>query len=451
MTGLLYDNDERGRYAASLYTHETEALERPRAPRLYEHISAETIVIGAGFTGLSAALHLTEAGREVVIIDAHRAGWGASGRNGGQLGTGYNLSPAELVDEYGLQSARALWQFAESAKTTVHGLCDRYGINIDYVPGIVMAAHRKRHLAGLHALVVGAREHFDYPHGETLDAAALRAHVDSDFYHGGLIDHGAGHINPLKLALGLTNSALGSGAQLFEQTPALRIERLGRTPAESGQADKQQADKRWRVVTPAGSVTAAHVVFATNGYHENLVPELGRRVMPINSFVAATEPLGVLAETLLPTDAAVADTRFVVGYFRRSRDGRLVYGGGEGYRYRFPERFDERVRRSLQRVFPVLANIGFSHCWGGTLAITPKRMPFVRELRPRFLAAAGYSGHGVALSVGCGRALAEAILGDRDALELLSDIQVGQFPGRQWSRSWLLTTAMAAASAGDRF
>jgi gamma-glutamylputrescine oxidase len=431
---LLYDNDVKGRYASALYTQEAGASQRSHTSTLQAHLETDAVVVGAGFTGLSAALHLAEAGKDVMLLEAHRAGWGASGRNGGQLGSGYNTGPNELVAQYGLDKAQALWQFAESAKDTVHSLCKQHDLNIDYAPGIVMAAHRRRHVAALHTYVEGAQQHFGYDKGHTLDAAEMRAHVASDLYHGGLIDHGAGHINPLKLALGLSDAALNSGVQLFEQSPAIRIEPVGET---------------WRVVTPSGSVTARHLVFATNGYHDDLLPELTPHVMPINSFVVATEPLGELAEALLPSDAAIADTRFVVGYFRRSRDGRLIYGGGEGYRYRFPRRPEERVRRSLGRVFPELRGRRFTHAWGGTLSITPSRMPFVREVRPRLLAAGGYSGHGVALSIGCGTALARAINGDREALELLSTIEVGRFPGGRRTRPWLLAAAMGAAALGD--
>jgi len=202
----------------------------------------------------------------------------------------------------------------------------------------------------------------------------------------------------MRPALRIGDSALRQGAHLYERSAVVRIERRG---------------QHWRAVTASGTVTAPRLVFATNGYHDDLVPELGAHIMPVNSFVVATEPLGERAAALLPTDAAVADTRFVVGYFRLSRDNRLVYGGGEGYRYRFPTDPARRVRRSLQRIFPSLTKVQFSHSWGGTLAITPDRMPYVQELRPGFFAAGGYSGHGVALAVGTGFALAEAVQGDR--------------------------------------
>ncbi len=431
---LLHDNDVQGKYAPSLYTDETAAQGRHRAATLHTQLDADVVVVGAGFTGLSAALHLAETGKDVVLLEAHRAGWGASGRNGGQLGSGYNIGPNDLVASYGLAQAQALWRFAESAKISVHSVGKRYGFDLEYVPGIVIAAHRRRHVAALQAYVEGAQQHFDYAQSQTLDRAGIQEHIASDFYHGGLIDHGAGHINPLKLALGMTDAALANGVRLYEHSPAIRID---------------TRNGYWRAVTPSGSVTAPHLVFATNGYHDDLLPELSAHVMPVNSFVVATKPLGERAATLLPSDAAIADTRFVVGYFRRSRDGRLIYGGGEGYRYRFPQQPEDRVRRSLGRVFPDLATTRLSHVWGGTLAITPSRMPFARELRPGLLAAAGYSGHGVALSVACGSALARAIIGNREDLDMLEQIDVGRFPGGPRVRPWLLAAAMGGAAACD--
>ena len=435
---LLHANGAPGEHAPSLYAARAGEAARVPRPRLERDAEVETCIVGAGLAGLSAALHLAEAGREALVLEAHRAGWGASGRNGGQLGSGFNRSPDALAAMIGAEGARAAWDFAEGAKRLVLELLSAHGIEAHPRPGIVYAAHRARLVAGLHAEARRLRDAWGYEAGEILSREALLARVASPDYHGGTLDAGAWHLDPLALALGLARAAEAAGARLCERTEALRIERA---PGPAG---------AWHVVTPRARVRARRVLVACNGYLDDLVPGVGRHVMPINSFVVATEPLGDRLRALLPKDDAVADTRFVIDYFRRSDDGRLVFGGGESYGYRFPGNPARLVRRALVRTFPTLADARVEHAWGGTLAITRHRLPCVREPRTGLHVMGGWSGHGLALATAGGRAFARAALGDAAGLRLLESLPAPAFPGGTRSRALLQRGAMTGAAWLDR-
>lgn len=433
---LLHLNGPRGEHAPTLYADRAGATARPVRPRLEADADAEVCIVGAGYAGLCAALHLAGAGTDTVVLEAHRAGWGASGRNGGQLGSGFNRSPDALAGMLGRPAARAALDFAEGSKALVHGLAARHDIDIRFRPGVVHAAHRRRYVDALHAEARSLRDDWGYAAVETLSREALRERVASPDYHGGVLDSGAGHLDPLALALGLARACDAAGVRLHEGSEALRV-----TPVRGA----------WHVVTPAGRVRARRVLVACNGYVDALVPGTERHVLPINSFVIATEPLGARGRALLPHDDAVADTRFVIDYFRLSDGGRLVFGGGESYGYRFPAHPEAGVRRALLRTFPQLADAAITHAWGGTLAITRHRLPYVREPRPGLHVMGGWSGHGVALATGAGRAFARATLGDGAELALLQSLPCPAFPGAARLRPLLQRGAMTGAAWLDRF
>jgi len=432
---LLYSNDKPGQHAPSWYNATTET--QRHAP-LETHVRSQVCIIGAGYTGLSAALELRNHGVDCVVLDAHRVGWGASGRNGGQLGTGFNMNQIELAALLGQDCAKALWQSAEQAKTWIHSTSKKYGFEIDYQPGIVYAQHRKS--------AAGAERHYcDYLHQQygydamqPLDAHTIKQHVASDNYYGGALDTGAGHIHALKLAKGLGSAALHEGAEIFERSEVIRIENRSGSTAQ-------------RVVTASGSVVCDNVIIATNGYVDALDKQIHQRLMPINNFIVVTEPLGTLAAQLLPHNDAVADSRFVVNYFRRVSGDRLLFGGGENYSYQFPQAIAPLVRKAMLQIFPDLNNAAIDYAWGGTLAITRNRLPFIGEIAARRFTAGGYSGHGVALACLYGRALAEHLSGDSVLYELLKKLPNKRFPGGMRSRSALLAMAMTGYSWLDRW
>ena len=433
MMTLLHANDRAGEYPESWYAATAEPLAR-LAP-LAGETRADVCVVGAGYTGLSAALHLAERGLDVVLLEAQRVGFGASGRNGGQLGSGQRMDQHVVERLVGREDAAKLWALAEEAKALVKALITRHRIACHLKPGIAHLGFSRRDVAAEHAYADHLAERYGYEHLQKLDAAAAREICPSPRYRGGTLDMDAAHLHPLSLALGLARAARDAGARLHEGSEVRAI-KPGR-PA--------------RVVTDAGRVSADHVVLAGNGYlGAGLAPKVAARVMPINNFIAATEPLGAAAARVLTRDIAVADTKFVINYFRLSHDGRLLFGGGESYGYRFPRDIAAKVRKPMTRIFPHLRDVRIDHAWGGTLAITMKRLPYLAQLAPNVLSASGYSGHGVGSATHVGKLMADAIAGETQGFDTMARIPVTPFPGGTALRTPLLALAMTWFGLRDR-
>ena len=457
---LLYANDQTGKHAPSWY-HDT--CDIPARARLERHLDVDVAIVGAGFTGLSAAREIARRGMSVVVLDAHRVGWGASGRNGGQLGTGYNMSQPALESLLGRDHAHRLWDLSEAAKAEVLEIASEADVDIEYQSGIIQAVHRKRYLNQFHAYAKTLKRDYGYDAIEPLNRAQCQALVRSDDYVGGTIDHGAGHVHPMKLCQALAQLCEKHGAIIHEQSEVIRIDKLSDTsgtPSSLGTSQSSassSSSSRLRAVTANGSVTASRVLLAGNGYLDTPYPEdkitsVAKHVMPINSFIVVTEPLGEeRASSLLPGNHAVADSRFVVRYFRRLKDSRLLFGGGENYSYRFPGDISRSSQAAMLDVFPDLHDVSIDYAWGGTLAITRSRLPYVRKLSPALYTAGGYSGHGVALATLTGRITAEAMAGDNSRFKDLAALPTPKFPGGVRGRDLLLRVAMGAYSLGDKF
>ena len=428
---LLFANDRQGHYPSSWYA----ATATPLAPvdPLRGQVKADVCIIGAGYTGLSAALHLAEAGLDVVLLEAHRVGFGASGRNGGQLGSGQRMDQTGLERLVGDDDAAKLWDLAEDAKALVKSLIDRHGIDCHLKPGIAHMCFSDRDVTDEHAYADHLAARYGYAALEKLDRDAAQALCPSPRYVGGTLDRDAAHLHPLSYAFGLARAARDAGVRIFENTLVSQINRG--TPA------RVQADR--------GAVTADHVILACNGYLGGLEARVASRVMPINNFIAATEPLGADAARVLTRDIAVADTKFVVNYFRLSHDNRLLFGGGESYGYRFPD-IDATVRKPMAQIFPHLRDIRFDYTWGGTLAITIRRMPYLARLAPNMLSASGYSGHGVGTATHAGKLMADAIAGQSAGFDTLSRVPAPRFPGGSALRAPLLVLAMTWFAMRDR-
>lgn len=414
--------------------YEDTAGPRPVYSALDGDRSTDVVIIGGGFTGLSAAAHLAKVGVGVVLIEAHRFGDGASGRNGGQLGTGQRAWAEELEAEYGLTRAKALFEIAEEAKTHLLEFSATNGIDIDYMPGQISVAHKARYLDAYrkHADIMADR--FDYPHVTFMDADETAWRLGSSHYFGGTRDTGTGHIHPLKLVVGTARVAAAAGAALFEKTPATGISTNG------GQVI---------VTTPTGTIKAAKGLIAVNAYGGTLEPVSAAHVMPIGSFIGATVPLGA-DSPVIPGGESVDDSRFVVRYFRKSRDGRLLFGGREVYGVKDPKDIHIHIRRQIAEIYPALRDVEITHGWGGYVGITMPRKPFVREVMPNVISAGGYSGHGVMLSNFLGKLYAETVAGNRDRLKLFEELKIPAFPGGRRLRSPLLFLALNWFALRDR-
>ncbi|MDG1068158.1 MAG: FAD-binding oxidoreductase [Sulfitobacter sp.] len=428
---LLYANDRCGEYPPSWYAATaTPAL--PFAPLKGAH-RADVCIVGAGYTGLSAALHLAQAGRSVILLDAQRVGFGASGRNGGQLGSGQRAEQDALEAMVGDAAAARLWELAEDAKNLVKSLIAEHSIDCDLKPGVAWTGSTDAEVRHLHGYAEHLATKYSYGHIETLDHAALQGVCPSPDYRGGILDMDAAHLHPLNFALGLARAAVAAGVQIFERSAVHTIDEG--TPAT--------------LRTDAGHVVADHVILACNGYLGGLNRRVAARVMPINNFIAATEPLGDRIAEVLPRDVAVADSRFVMNYFRLSGDGRLLFGGGESYGYRFPSDISAKVRKPMSVVFPALKDVKIDYAWGGTLAITMKRLPYMMR-ENNILSASGYSGHGVGTATHAGQLMARAIQGDGDGFDTLAALPNTPFPGGPAVRSPLLVLAMSWYALRDR-
>lgn len=416
-------------YAASANPHE------PYDPLCGES-TADVCIVGGGFTGLSAALELAGRGRRTVLLESRRVGWGASGRNGGQVGSGLRCGIFELEKLAGREGAAALWRMSEEAKAIIAERIERHDIRCDYKPGNLLAVTRNRFLPALEAEAKHLRRHYAYDGFRMVDGHEMRRMVASESYCGGRMDARGGHLHPLNYLLGVAKAASSLGAVIHEQSEVVDI--------------------RWGdpcvVRTAEGSVRASRVLLCGNAYLGGVVPQIGGKIMPIVNHVLATAPLGESrARELIPDDCCVHSTKFVVDYFRLSADHRLLFGGGETYSPRELPDIKGFVRRYMLKVFPQLADVEIDYAWSGTLAITMNRLPHFGRIGDHGLFAQGFSGHGVALTQLAGRLMAETVSGTSDRFDRFAALDHRDFPGGTRLRYPLLVLGMLYYALRDKF
>ena len=423
----MTDTPPQGYYAAS-------APDAPPRLSLSGRRKADICIIGAGYTGLSAALEAASAGAVVVVLEAQTAGFGASGRNGGQIHTGWRKDQQQLETWLGAAHARDLWALSEEAKAQVAALIARHAIACELKYGLIIAAHNS---AAARALAQD-REHlarfYGYNRLHMLSETEAAEEIGTSIYRGARLDSGGGHLQPLLYVRGLAAAAESAGAQIFEQSAARRIETM-RNGVE--------------IVTDGGSVTADRVLLATDAFTGTVAPALDRFIGHIESFITATAPIpGTIAPKLLPGDAAVADTRHVLDYYRKSADGRLLFAGREAY-FGMPKNIAALVRPRLLRVFPQLRDVPIEYAWSGTVGITVTRMPHFGKLSGRIFFGHGYSGQGVALATLGGKLLAEAALGHEERFNVVARVPARPFPGGPRLRRPLIAAGLFAYKLAD--
>jgi sarcosine oxidase len=366
----------------------------PRLERLTGARRAEVAVIGAGYTGLSTALHLAAAGIECAAIDRHEPGWGASGRNGGQVLPGLRLQRVELHRIFGTEVGDRTYETVETAADFLFALVERHGIDCDLVRGgSIRLAHTERGMALLresHATLVA-----EGVASRLLDAEAVGREIGTRVYVGGRLDPRSGTLHPLKYARGLAQAALGAGAALYRDSPATRLRRDG---------------ERWRVTTADGEILASRVVIATNGYTDGLWPGLAQTLLPLNSFQIATAPLTEAQRAaILPGGACFSDTRRLILYAQRTRDHRLVLGGRASFTLADRAADYDVLRRVLTGLFPQLRDTPIEYRWVGRVALTRDYLPHLHAPAPGLLIAAGFNGKGVAMTSLMGKILADHV------------------------------------------
>ena len=411
-------------YPESYYAASANAV--PPRPALQGEIETDVCVIGAGYTGLSSALFLLENGFKVTVLEAAKVGFGASGRNGGQIVNSYSRDIDVIERTVGPKHAQLLGQMAFEGGRIIRERVAKYNIQCDLKDGGVFAAITAKQMGHLEAQK-RLWERFGHTQLELLDQARIREVVACDQYVGGMLDMSGGHIHPLNLALGEAAAVESLGGTIYEQSPAVRIER-GASPV---------------VHTPQGKVRAKFIIVAGNAYLGNLVPELAAKSMPCGTQVITTAPLGdALASSLLPQDYCVEDCNYLLDYYRLTADKRLVFGGGVVYGARDPANIEAIIRPKMLKAFPQLKDVKIDYAWTGNFLLTLSRLPQVGRLGDNIYYSQGCSGHGVTYTHLAGKVLAEALRGQAERFDAFADLPHYPFPGGQ-----LLRTPFAALGA----
>ena len=417
---------QRPAHVGSYYAASAHAA--PARPVLEGAVECDVCVVGAGIAGCSSALHLAQAGLSVVVLEQHRVSWGASGRSGGQALFGIAAGQAKLERLIGAADARAVWNVSVEALALMRDLIARYSIDCDWTEGFLYTAVKERQVRELQAELSELREQLDYPSARYVARAELRELLATDRYLGALYDSNSAHLHPLNYTLGLARAAEQHGARIFESTRAISF-----SPASA----------QVRVQTPKGEVRARFLVLCGNVYLGDTAPALAAKIMAVATYIVATEPLGEeRARQLIANNAAVSDMNWVLDYFRRSADHRLLFGGRVNYSglKSFDAPGATRVR--MLRVFPQLADVRMDYAWGGHVDITLNRAPHFGRLAPNVYFLQGFSGHGIALTGIAGKLVAEAIRGTAARFDVFARIPHGNFPGGAALRRPALVLAM---------
>lgn len=380
-------------------------------PRLTENLSTEVCIIGAGFLGLSAALELAEKGKNVVVLEGARVGFGASGRNGGQAINGFEEGIDEYIKQVGFENARKLWEMSLEAMAMIDERVAKYQIQCDWKKGYATLALNHRRMDDLIEIEKASQSLFGYQHMQLWDKKQLQQHLGSEIYVGGLYDSHSGHLHPLNYCLGLAKACLDLGVKIYEHTPAIDIQVQGKNVV---------------VTTPEGKITAQNVVLATNAYitaeeNKGISFKLPCKILPVESFIIATEPLDQqTADSLINNGMSVCDNNILLDYYRLSADNRLLFGSDSS------DNVDmvAKMRRNMLDVFPQLENVKIDYGWGGPIDMTLNASPHFGRVASNIYFAQGFSGHGVALTGLAGRIIAEAIEGNDERLAIFEQLKV---------------------------
>ncbi len=400
---------------------------------LTQDAEADLVVVGGGVTGISAALHAAEAGLSVVLLEAHSIGYGASGRNGGQIIPGLRKGASDLVALYGRERARALFDLALEARAMVVDRIARHAIACDLrLTGHLMGAVKRHQLDDFDDECRALEDVMAYRASRVLSAGEVSGEVATPYF-GALVDDGGGHFHTLNYTLGMASAAKAAGVRIYERSPAVRL-----TRSAGGIA----------IETAVAKVRARHVVLAGDALLEGLEARVNSRIMPVANYIVTTAPLPD-PTAIITHDRAVSDARFVVNYYRMTPDGRLMFGGGERYTRTPPRDIAPFTRPFVERTFPQLRGIAFDHAWGGLVSVTRSRLPDIGR-DGRVLWAHGYSGQGAILSTLGGALLAEAIGGVTTRFDRFAGIAPGAFPGGRALRGPLHVLGMLWYAARDR-
>ena len=396
-------------------------------------IRADVCVIGAGFTGISTALHLAERGFNVHVVEANKVGWGASGRNGGQMIGGIS-GDSKMASALGVEGERILWDMGWAGHEIIRDRVATYDIDCDLKSGYVDVAIKPRHIRDLETYY-RLLEKYDFPHHyQILSKHETQDLLGTEAYIGALRNEGNGHVHPLNLCLGEAAAAVSLGATIYEQSPVLEIKR----------------GEKAIVITEEGSITADFVVLAGNAYHF-LEPKLRGILFPVNSFIIGSEPLSdALVDQINPQDLAVCDPNYILEYFRLSADKRLLFGGRFTYFGSDPEVIKQNLIPRMLKIYPQLANTKFDYGWGGTIGVSANRVPQMGRLAPNIIYSQGYSGHGVNVTHLAGKIMADTVCGTLEHFDIFAKIKPLWIPGQHLFRNQMVALGMMYYKLVDR-
>jgi gamma-glutamylputrescine oxidase len=400
-------------------------------PELEEDIQVDVVIVGGGFSGVATAVELGERGYKVALVEANRIGWGASGRNGGQIIGGYGQNPSAFKSNIGSEGVEVVENMGVECVEIIKQRIEKYSIDCDLKWGYCEVGLKKRHLKDYREWAA------EEPAIQLLDRDELKQYVNSELYLGGYFREDWGHIQPLNLCIGEAKVAESLGAVIFEQTRVTGIT-YGESPA---------------VQTEKGSVRANHVILCGNAYMGNLVPYLDARVLPATSCVIGTEPLTEeQQQQTMVRDVAVCDSRTALDYYRLSADKRLLFGGLSNYSGLDPTNATEIMRAKMLKVFPSLKGVKVDYSWSGRMGISVRRMPQIGRIKDsNVLYISGYSGHGVAPTHMTGRILAEAVDGDTYRFDIMNRMFHLPWPGGKLLRRPAMAIGMMYYKTLDHF
>jgi gamma-glutamylputrescine oxidase len=411
--------------------YEATVTRPPAQPALSARLQADVCVVGGGYAGVSAALELAERGFDVVLLEAQRIGWGASGRNGGQVIVGFGHDGEAAIErQFSRDEALRAWEVSVDGMRLLQDRIARYGIACEWRPGYLSLSTKPRKSRDLRRWMEHVQAAYGYPL-EWIGPQAVRRWVASERFDAAVFDAGSGHLHPLKYCLGLGQAALAAGVRIFENSPVFHVER-GRKPV---------------VRTAQGECACDFVVLAGNvylgEYGDDVSPEVCARIMPVGTYMLATEPMAAArADALMPRRCAASDTNFILDYFRLSADHRLLFGGADSYTGTTPRNLVGQIRRSMLAVFPQVRDVRVTHAWGGFVDITMNKAPHFGRVGGNIYFVQGFSGHGVALAGMAGLLVAEAIAGQAGRFDLLARLRHLPFPGGALMRTPALVLGM---------
>ena len=399
----------------------------PLRPRLTGMVECDVCVVGGGIAGCSAALHLAERGYKVVLLEEHRIGWGASGRNGGQVIFGTAPGQAKLERLMGRADARRVWDISLEGVALLHELIARHRIECDWVDGYMQVGIKPRHDTELRAEIDMLHSQYDYQSVRYMPREEVRSVLETQRYVGALYDSNSGHLHPLNYTLGLAAAAERAGVKFFEETRALDFKQNGKV----------------QVRTEQGEVRCAQLVLCGNAYLGDTAPVLKSKIMSVSTYIVASEPLGEeRVRRLIANNAAVSDMNWILDYFRRSADHRLLFGGRVNYSGIGSFDAPAATHKRTLGVFPQRADVKIEYAWGGLVDITMNRAPHFGRLAPNVYFLQGFSGHGIALTGIAGKLLADAVAGTAERFDMFSKIAHMDFPGGAAMRRPALVLAM---------